>query len=172
MKPAKSSSSRPVRLFGLALGCVLAGGVAFAAWAAADETAGQRPPPHMAGPMLPHGPMLDHLLDEAQASPTQRAQVHQILDAAQEQAKAERPAERADHEQMVQLFSQPVVDPSQVEAVRQRIAVRRDADSRRMLQAMVDVSRVLSVDQRKVVLRAMAGGPRPWHRGASAPAGE
>ena len=72
----------------------------------------------------------------------------------------------------MQLFSQPVVDPSQVEAVRQRMAVRRDADSRRMLQAMVDVSRVLSVDQRKVVLRAMAGGPRPWHRGASAPAGE
>jgi Spy/CpxP family protein refolding chaperone len=171
MKPATSTSSRPARRFGLVLGCVLAGGVAVAAWAASDETAGRQPPPLM-GPMLPHGPMLDHLLDQAQASPTQRAQVHRILDAAEAQVKAERPAERADHAQMVQLFSQPVVDASQVEAVRQRIAARRDADSRRLLQAMVDVSQVLSVDQRKAVLRAMAEGPHPWRHGASAPAGE
>jgi Spy/CpxP family protein refolding chaperone len=161
MKHFPSSSPRRSRAFGLALGCVLAGGIALAAWAASDEAGGRRPPPPPPGLALPRGPMLDHLLDEAQASPTQRAQVRQIFEAADADLTAGRPAERADREQMMQLFSQPVVDASQVEAVRQRVAVRRDAESRRVLQAMVDASQVLSVDQRRVVLRAVAAGPHP-----------
>jgi Spy/CpxP family protein refolding chaperone len=93
-----TSSSRPARttrLFGLALAATLASGVAFAT----GDAPPHRPPPPMMGMMLPHGPMLDRVLDEANASATQRAQVHQIVDAADADLKQARPAERADHEQ-------------------------------------------------------------------------
>ena len=65
---------RPVRAFLLALAVTLASGVALAAWSANEVF---EPAP---GPMLPRGSQLDRLLDEAQASPTQRAQAHQIFD--------------------------------------------------------------------------------------------
>src|SRR3569833_883634 len=132
-----SSPSRPLRpsrLFGVALGCAQASCAALAAWAASDEAPPHRMPPMAIGAMLlPHGPMLAHVLDEVKASPTQRAQVHQILAAADA-------ALRADREQMTQLFSQPVVDAAAVEAARQRMEQRHDAESRRLTQAMVDLS--------------------------------
>jgi Spy/CpxP family protein refolding chaperone len=144
--------SRPTRLFGAALGCALASCVALAAWASSEEAPPRHLPPPtmmMGGPMLlPHGPMLDHVLDDVKASPTQRAQVHQIVDAADADVRASREAARADHERMMQLFAQPVVDAAAVEAVRERMEQRHDAESRRMAQAMIDVSQVLGPEQR------------------------
>ena len=163
---ALSRSARPTRLFGLALGAALAGGVAFAAWAATGDVPAPRLPPPMMGMMLPRGPMLDRVLDGANVSPAQRAQVHQIFDAAEADLKQARPAERADHEQMQQLFAAPVVDANAVEAVRARIEARHDAQSRRVTQAMVDASVVLSAEQRQAIATQMAarahafGGPR------------
>ena len=160
-----SRSARPTRLFGLALGATLASGVALAAWAATGDAPPHRPPPMM-GMMLPHGPMLDRVLDDAKVSAAQRAQVHQIFDAADADLKQARPAERADHEQMRQLFAAPVVDAAAIEAVRERIEARRDAQSRRVTQAMIDVAGVLSADQRQAIAARMAahehafGGPR------------
>lgn len=153
---------RPSRLFGLALGCALASCAALAAWAATEEAPARHVWPMAMGPMLlPHGPMLDHVLDEAKASPTQRAQVHQILDAADAELRAGRAAARADREQMTQLFAQPVVDPAAVEAVRQRMEQRHDAESRRLTQALVDLSQVLDAEQRRQIARFFADGPRP-----------
>jgi len=157
--------SRPTRLFGLALATALASGMALAAWAADDEAPPHRMPPPMARPggpmMLPRGPLLDHLLEDVKASPVQRAQVHQILDAADADLRAGRAAARADREQMGLLFSQPVVDAAAVEAVRLRLEQRHDADSRRLTQAMVDVSLVLDADQRQLITKRLASGPRP-----------
>ncbi len=164
--PSSSRFSRRTRLFGLALAATLASGVALAAWAAGTDAPPHRPPPPMMGMMLPGGPMLDRVLDDANVSAAQRAQVHQIFDAAEADLKQGRPAERADHEQMKQLFSAPVVDAAAVEAVRQRIEARHDAQSRRITQAMIDVSSVLSVEQRQAIAAKMAahehafGGPR------------
>jgi periplasmic protein CpxP/Spy len=161
-----SWSARPTRLFGLALGAALAGGVAFAAWAATGDVPAPRLPPPMMGMMLPRGPMLDRVLDGANVSPAQRAQVHQIFDAAEADLKQARPAERADHEQMQQLFAAPVVDANAVETVRARIEARHDAQSRRVTQAMVDASVVLSAEQRQAIAAQMTaqahafGGPR------------
>ena len=154
--------SRPTRLFGLSLGCALASCVALAAWAATDETPHHRPPMTMAGPMLPPpGPMLDHVLDDVKASPTQRAQVRQIMEAADGELRAGRDAAHADREQMAQLFTQPVVDAGAVEAVRQRMEQRHDAESRRMTQAMVDVSLVLGAEQRQQIAALQAARARP-----------
>jgi len=151
-----SAPGRPVRMFLLALGVTLASGVALAAWSATEDL-----PSGRAGPLLPRGPLLDRLLDQAQASPTQRAQAHQIFDAADAQLRDNRGAERADREQMVQLFSQPLVDASAVEAVRSRIEQRHDLESRRATQALIDVSVVLNAQQRQIIASQLADGPRP-----------
>ena len=112
--------------------------------------------------MLPRGPLLDRMLDQAQASPTQRAQAHQIFDAADARLRDNRGAERADHEQMAQLFSQPVVDAAAVEALRSRIEQRHDLESRRATQALLDVSLVLNAQQRQIIASQLADGPRPF----------
>ena len=165
MKFSTSSwSARPTRLFGLALVATLASGVALAAWAANGDAPPHRPPPPMMmGMMVPQGPMLDRVLDDAKVSAAQRAQVHQIFDAAEAELKQQRPAERADHDQMKQLFAAPVVDAGAVEAVRQRLEARHDAQSRRITQALVDVSNVLSADQRQAIAADMAAHEHAFH---------
>ena len=149
-------SGRPVRAFLLALCVALASGIALAAWSATDGLAPER------GILVPRGPLLDQLLDQAQASPTQRAQAHQILDAADAQLREQRGAERADRARMAQLFSQPTVDAAAVEAVRRRIEQRHDAESRRATQALIDVSLVLNAQQRQAIAGQLTGGPRPF----------
>ena len=148
-------AGRPVRGFLLALGVVLASGVALAAWSATE------PPPLLpVGPMLPRGPHLDSLLDQVQASPTQRAQAHQIFDAADARLRQDRDAERADRARIARLFAQPTVDEAAVEAVRARIEQRHDAESRRATQALIDVGLVLNARQRQAIAGELADGPR------------
>ena len=60
------------------------------------------------------------------------------------------------------IFSQPVVDASAVEAVRSRIEQRRDLESRRATQALIDVSVVLNAQQRQIIASQLADGPRPF----------
>lgn len=151
-----ASPGRPVRAFLLALAVTLASGVALAAWSANDVF---EPAP---GPMLPRGSQLDRLLDEAHASPTQRAQAHQIFDAADIDLAQGRGAERADRAQLAQLFAQPTVDAAAIEAVRSRVQQRHDTQSRRATQALIDVGLVLTPQQRQVVASQLAGGPRPF----------
>jgi Spy/CpxP family protein refolding chaperone len=152
-----ASPSRTGRLFVLALGVALASGVALAAWSATADLA-----PPRAGAMLPRGPLLDGLLDQAQASPTQRDQAHQIFDAADADLHESRVAERADHEQMARLFAQPLVDAAAVEAVRSRLSQRHDLESRRATQALIDVSLVLNASQRQVVASQLVDAPRAF----------
>ena len=149
-------SGRPVRAFLLALGVVLASGVALAAWSATEGLAPER------GPMLPRGPLLDRLLDQARASPTQRAQAHQIFDAADADLRQQRGGERADRAQLAELFSQDTVDAASIEAVRSRIERRHDLESRRATQALIDVGLVLTAQQRQAIASQLADGPRPF----------
>jgi Spy/CpxP family protein refolding chaperone len=109
--------------------------------------------------MVPRGPLLDRLLDQAQASPTQRAQAHQIFDAADADLREQRRAERADRAQMAQLFAQPTIDAAAVEAVRSRIEQRHDLESRRATQALIDVGLVLTPQQRQAIASQLADGP-------------
>jgi protein CpxP len=150
------ASTRRVRKFMLALGLALASGVALAAWSATEDL-----PAGRAGVTLPRGPLLDRLLDQVQASPTQRAQAHQIFDAADAEVRQNRGAEHADREQMARLFSQPMVDAAAVEAVRSRIEQRHDLESRRATQALMDVSVVLNARQRQTIASQLTDGPRP-----------
>jgi Spy/CpxP family protein refolding chaperone len=152
----RASAGRAGRAFALALGMAMAGGVALAAWSATDD------PAPRAAPLLPRGPLLERLLGQVQASPTQRAQAHQIFDAADAELRRDRGVERADRAQMARLFAQPDIDAAAIEDVRRRIEQRHDLESRRATQALIDVSLVLNAQQRRVVASQLADGPRPF----------
>ena len=145
--------SRPARAFVVALAVALVSGVALAAWSA-SASAEMNP-----APLLPQGPMLDRLLDDAQASPTQRATAHQIFDAAQAQITRDHAAERADRQEMARLFAQPAVDAAAVESVRLRIEARHDAQSRLATRALIDIGLVLNVGQRQTIATRLANAP-------------
>lgn len=158
----------PVRLVASVVAAAVASGAALAAWAT-DEAppapalhAGHHHAPGLPGLGLPRGPMLDHLLDQVDASSTQRTQVHHLIDTAMAARAGDRAADRADHEQLMTLFAQPTLDPSALEAVRQRMAARHDAATRAGLQVLVDVGGVLRPEQRARLVE-LAGQARERH---------
>jgi len=91
---------------------------------------------------------VDHMLDGLNASDAQRTQIKQIAQAAAADLKAQREAGKALRERGLQIFAAPTVDANAAESVRQQIEAQHDQASRRMLQAMLDVSRVLTPEQR------------------------
>ena len=108
----------------------------------------------MMGMMGPH--MIDRMLDAVKASPEQRAQIKKITQSAQADMQVQRDASRNLREQGQALFTQPTVDARAAEALRQQMLVQHDQASKRTLQTMLDVSRVLTPEQRKTLAERMA----------------
>jgi periplasmic protein CpxP/Spy len=100
--------------------------------------------------------MLTRLLDRVNATPEQRTQIQQIMQAQQADMRAQREAGRALREQMMALFAQPTVDAAAVEQLRQKQLAMHDAASKRMSTAMIEISRVLTPEQRKQMAEHMA----------------
>ncbi len=98
---------------------------------------------------------LGRMLDRVGATAEQRAQIKQIVQAAHTDLAAQRQAGRALHEQSRALFTQPTVDARAAEALRVQMEAQHDQASKRMLQAMLDVSRVLTPEQRKAIADRM-----------------
>ena len=94
------------------------------------------------------GRAVDHMLDGLNATDAQRAQIKQIVQQAAADLKGQREAGRALRERGAQIFTAPTVDAAAAESVRQQMIQQHDASSRRMLQAMLDISRVLTPEQR------------------------
>jgi Spy/CpxP family protein refolding chaperone len=92
--------------------------------------------------------MSERALDRINATPEQRAQLKAIMESARKDLAAQREGGRALREQLTQAFTQPTVDARAVEALRQQMLARHDQASRRMMQAMVEASRVLTPEQR------------------------
>lgn len=156
MKAASVSqrfSPQALRLLFAGLLLALAGSFALTAFAQG------RHGPHgeggfMGGPMM-MGRGLDRMLDSVNASDAQRTQIKQIAQAAAADLKAQHEAGRALHEQAMTLFTQPTVDANAAEALRQQMLAQHDQASKRMLQAMLDVSRVLTPEQRQQLAQKM-----------------
>jgi protein CpxP len=91
---------------------------------------------------------VDRMLDGLNATDAQRAQIKQIAQAAAADLKTQREATQGLHERSMQIFTAPTVDANAAESVRQQMLSAHDQMSRRMLQAMLDVSRVLTPEQR------------------------
>lgn len=110
---------------------------------------------HHGGPrggegMMGPGMMLSpRMLDAVKATPEQRAQIQQIMGAAKRDLATQRDARRALRDEAQRVFTQPNVDATAAEALRQKMLAQHDQASRRHLQAMVEASRVLTPDQRK-----------------------
>jgi len=90
----------------------------------------------------------ERLLDRAGASAEQKTQLRQIMEAARADLQPVREAGRALRRQLMALFAQPTVDARAVESLRQQLQANHDQASKRMTQAMLDASRVLTPEQR------------------------
>jgi periplasmic protein CpxP/Spy len=101
------------------------------------------------------GRAVDHLLDGLNATDAQRTQIQQIAMAAATELKPQRDAGRALRERALQVFTAPNVDANAAEALRQQMQAQQDQTSRRVLQAMLDVSRVLTPEQRTQIGQRM-----------------
>lgn len=147
----RSVASRGARLAGAALFVAVLGTVTLSAWAQ-PFGGGHRGGPGMHGDgagMMFSGRGLDRMLDSVNATTEQRAQIKQIAERARADLKSQHEASRAGREQMMKLFTAPVVDANAVEAARQQNLQRHDQASRRITQAMVEASRVLTPEQRQ-----------------------
>jgi periplasmic protein CpxP/Spy len=98
---------------------------------------------------------VDHMLDRLSATDAQRAQIKAIAQQAAADLKAQREAGRGLHERAAQVLTAPTIDANAAEAVRQQMIQQHDATSRRVLQAMLDVSRVLTPEQRAKIAEHM-----------------
>jgi Spy/CpxP family protein refolding chaperone len=101
-----------------------------------------------AGPPEHVGRMVDRMLDGLSATDAQRTQIKQIAVAAAQDLKAQHDADRGLHQRSMQIFTAPTVDANGAETLRQQMEAQHDQASKRVLQAMLDVSRVLTPEQR------------------------
>jgi periplasmic protein CpxP/Spy len=147
----RSFATRPLRLAAATLLLALAGGIALTVQAAPQQHRGGGP-----GMMMLAPGHVERMLDLVNATAEQRTQIQAIATAAQADLKAQREAGRALHEQSLQLFMQPTVDARAAESLRQQMLAQHDAASKRMLQAMLDTSRVLTPEQRQTLGQKMA----------------
>ena len=138
---------------------VLAGGLMQTAMAApygGHGSHGAMPPMGgMSGMFMAHPRQMERLFDSIGATPEQRAQIKQIADAARADLRAQRQAGAPLYEQAQALFAQPIIDEGAAEALRQQMLARHDQTSKRTMQAMLEMSRVLTPDQRKALADRM-----------------
>lgn len=146
----------PLRLLAATITVALAAGLAQTASAQPHEGRGPGGPggPGMGLMAAPH--QMERLLDAVNASAEQRTQIRQIMKSAADDLRAQRDSGRKLHQDMQALFTQPTVDARAAEALRQQMLAQHDTASKRMLQAMLDASRVLSPEQRKTLADKMA----------------
>ncbi len=94
------------------------------------------------------GRMIDHMLDGLKATDAQRTQIKQIAQAAASDIKAQREAGRALRQKGLQILAAPTVDAAAAESLRQQMLAQHDQASKRGLQAMLDIAKVLTPEQR------------------------
>lgn len=113
------------------------------------------------------GSHMGRVLDAVKATPEQRAQIKTIMEAAHADLKLQREAGRALHQQMQAAFAQPTVDTRVVESLRAQISAQYDTASKRITQAMIEASRVLTLEQRKTLADLMSKRQAMMQRHAS-----
>jgi Spy/CpxP family protein refolding chaperone len=134
--------------------------MAVSAWAADAPPMGMSAH-HGHAMMGPEGGMpfglhhLGHWLDEAQATPAQRSQIKQIASQAEADLRALHEQGETLHEQGLKLWAQPTIDADAAEKLRQQMLAQHDKVSKRMMQAMLDIGKVLTPEQRAKVVADM-----------------
>lgn len=147
---------RPVRIATATLLLALAAGTAQTAMAQPHGGHGGHRGGMGGGMALMHPQQMERVLDSVNASAEQRAQIKQIVQAAHADLKAQRQGGSSLREQGLALFAQPTVDARAAETLRQQMLAQHDQASKRVLQAMLDVSRVLTPEQRQALADRIA----------------
>ena len=142
-----SGSSRGLRQVILAALVAIGAALAMSAWA--------QPGGHHGGPGMMFGGSpeqvgraIDHMLDGLSATDDQRSQIKRIAQAAATDLKVQRDAGGGLREKAALVFAAPNVDAAAAESLRQQMLAQHDQRSRRVLQALLEVSKVLTPDQR------------------------
>lgn len=105
-----------------------------------------------AGPMMMlMGRGQDRAFELVKATAQQRADIRRIAGAARDDLRAARQEGRPRREAMLAAWTADRVDAAALEAERARMAARRDAAGKRMVQAMVDIGAVLQPEQRRML---------------------
>jgi len=143
-----------MRLLWLGMLMAVLGTLAVTAWA---QPMGGRMGHHGGGMdgMMMGGRMMDRVLDGLDATDAQRSQIKQITQAAAADLKAQRDASRELRQRGMDIFTAPNVDANAAEAVRQQMLAQHDQASRRMMLAMIDISRVLTPEQKAKLAERM-----------------
>lgn len=95
------------------------------------------------------GGMLGRMLDRVNATPQQRTQIEQILKTNVDAMRAQRDSRSELRDEAMKLFAQPTVDANALEALREKQMAQHIEASKRMTAAMLEISRVLTPEQRK-----------------------
>lgn len=154
--------SRNFRLMGASLALAAAGALSIPAYAVdahppSGANVNHDHRPHHDEGRAPMGPMSlsmfggkpgERLLKMVDASDAQRTQILQITRAAQQDLQAQRESARAWRDQGLAIFTAPQVDAAAAETLRQSMLAQHDQMSKRMTQAMLDIARVLTPEQR------------------------
>ena len=152
-RPRRPGSMLVMRLMAVSVFVVAAVAATFSAHAQERHEPGMGGDAH-GGMMMFDGPGgrggrgRDRMLDGLNATAAQRAQIKQIAMAAAADLKAQREASRGLHEKGVQIFAAPTVDAAAAESLRQQMSAQHDQSSKRRLQAMLDIAKVLTPEQR------------------------
>ena len=161
LKAARAPQSRPFARRFAAIGVLVVAAVGAAVGAQAQGMAGHSrgPGPGMmmmfGGSPEQIGRGVDHMLDGLGATDAQREQIKKIAIAAATDLKAQHEAGRTLHDQGMQIFAAPTVDAAAAESLRQQMLAQHDQASKRVLQAMLDVSKVLTPEQRAKMAERM-----------------
>jgi protein CpxP len=97
------------------------------------------------------GRAVDFMLDGLHATDAQRAQVKQIAVQAAADLKAQAGNGKALRQRSLQLFTAPTIDAGAIEQTRQQMLQQHDQMSRRVTQALLDVAKVLTPEQRAAI---------------------
>jgi protein CpxP len=146
-------SSPAIRLAAAGLVLAVASTVTLVAFAAPHGGHGGHHATAMGGPMMMKGRMLNRMLDDVKATDAQRAQIRQIVDTARSQAQGQREQRRALREQGLAVFTQPNIDANAAEALRQQMLAQHDQASKRHMQTLLDIARVLTPEQRAQIAK-------------------
>jgi len=106
---------------------------------------------------------VDRLLEGLHATEAQRTQILQIAQAASADLQAQHEAGRGLFERHLQVLTAPVVDPTAAEQLRQQMLGHHDQVTHRMLQALVQISQVLTPEQRATLAQRLKDRPRHRH---------
>ena len=151
VKASGSAPARGIKRVALGLLVAVAGTLAVSAWAQGHGPHGGE---GFGGPGMFMGQPervargVDHMLDGLNATDAQRSQIKQIVAAAGADLRAQHVASKGLREQALQLFTAPVVDARAVESARVQAMAQHDQSSKRVTQALLEISNVLTPEQR------------------------